>query len=516
MSTEDQNKAVVTLHKGVDVDAFIQDMVSGTNHSEFMPGRTVELYNEKLDSRRNVDFVLTKQEADQLKNDPRIVDVRYGTKVENGIFLKPSASDTSKLYSKTSALDATHYNWGIPACVNAANPFSSVATGINFTHGFPTAGSGVDMVIQDSGIDPNHPEWLTFNGATSRLQQVNWPAVSGLTGTYTQNADHYTDPDGHGTHVAGTAAGRLYGWAKAANIYAITIIDNPAAYGISASFNLVRAWHNLKPNTALGYKRPTVINMSWAYFKIYENITGGNHQGTPWTSTTPQSVYGMVSTIYNRLTSPTRFYHPVRVSSVDADIEDCVDDGIILIAAAGNDAHKIDSASGVDYNNFYTDSVNGTTYYHRGATPCNTSGVITVGSVKIADPEGKNFFSNTGPGVDVFAPGESIPSAIPIGSAIATSAGTVNYPLNASFRSTKISGTSMASPQVAGVVACMLEARPEYNQTQVRAWLDQTTATGRLSDTGGSYTDLNSLQSAPNKFLQQPFNSATAWRFSGS
>ena len=65
MSTEDQNKAVVTLQLGVDVDAFIEDMVSGTNHNEFMPGRRVELHNEKLDSLRNVDFVLTKEEAEQ-------------------------------------------------------------------------------------------------------------------------------------------------------------------------------------------------------------------------------------------------------------------------------------------------------------------------------------------------------------------------------------------------------------------------------------------------------------------
>lgn len=516
MSTEDQNKAVVTLHKGVDVDAFIEDMVSGTHHSEFMPGRAVELFNEKPDSRRNVDFVLTKPEADQLKNDPRVLDVRFGTKLQNGIYLKPSATDTSKLYSKTSALDATHYNWAIPACVNAANPFSFSNTDINFTHGFPVAGHGVDLVIQDSGIDANHPEWLTLDGTASRLQQIDWATAAGLTGTYTQNSNHYTDPDGHGTHVAGTAAGRLYGWAKAANIYAITIIDNPAAYGISASFNLIRAWHNLKPNTELGYKRPTVVNMSWEYFKVYENITGGNYQGTAWTSTTPQSVYGMVSTIYNRLQSPTRYYHPVRVSSVDADIEDCVADGIILIAAAGNDAHKIDTASGVDYNNLYTDSVNGTTYYHRGATPCNTSGVITVGSVKIADPEGKNFFSNTGPGVDVFAPGESIVSAIPASSAKATVAGTVDYPLNAAFKVTKISGTSMAAPQVSGVVACLLQARPQYNQSETATWVTGTASNARLSDSGGSYTDLASLQSAPNRFLRQPFSSATAWRFSGN
>jgi subtilisin family serine protease len=515
MSTEDQNKAVVTLHPGVDVDAFIEDMVSGTNHNEFMPGRKVELFNEKPDSLRNVDFVLTREEAELLKNDSRIIDVRYGTKIENGIFLKPSATDTEKVYSKTGALVPFHYNWGIPACVNATNPFSSVNVDINFTHGFPIAGAGVDVVIQDSGIDPNHPEWLSFDGTTNRLQQINWPTVAGLSGTYTQNVNHYSDPDGHGTHVTGTAAGRLYGWAKAANIYSIAIIDNPAAFGVSASFNLIRGFHNNKTVTSTGYKRPTIVNMSWGYFKLYENITGGNYRGTPWTATTPQSLYGMVSTIYNRLTSPTRYYHPVRVASVDADIADCINAGVILVAAAGNDAHKVDSSTGIEYNNFYTDSVNGTTYYHRGATPCNTSGVVTVGSVKVADPEGKNFFSNTGLGVDVFAPGESIMSAIPATSNIATNVGTVDYPFNPDYKSTKISGTSMASPQVTGVVACMLEARPSYNQTQVRAWLTETTALGRLSDTAGGYADLQSLQGAPNRFLRQPFNSATAWSFKG-
>lgn len=88
MSTEDQNKAVVTLHIGVDVDAFIDDMVSGKNHNEFMPGRTVELFNEKPDSLRNVDFVLTRQEAETLKGDPRVIDVRYGTKRRKRNFSK--------------------------------------------------------------------------------------------------------------------------------------------------------------------------------------------------------------------------------------------------------------------------------------------------------------------------------------------------------------------------------------------------------------------------------------------
>jgi hypothetical protein len=115
MSTEDQNKAVVTLHKGVDVDAFIEDMVSGTNHNEFMPGRRVELFNEKIDSKRNIDFVLTREEAETLKSDPRIIDVRYGTKIENNIFLGKSILEESRVYARDPSLDSTHYNWGIPS-----------------------------------------------------------------------------------------------------------------------------------------------------------------------------------------------------------------------------------------------------------------------------------------------------------------------------------------------------------------------------------------------------------------
>lgn len=516
MSTEDQNKAVVTLHKGIDVDAFIEDMVSGTNHNEFMPNRRVELFNEKPDSLRNVDFVLTKEEAEKLKQDPRIIDVRYGTKIENNIFLGKSILEETRTYARDPALNSAHYNWGIPSCISSTDPFSS--TSITFQHGYTSAGSGVDVVISDSGILADHPEWLTLDGSSSRFQQVNWPSISGLTGTYTQDPNHYTDPEGHGTHVAGTVAGRLYGWAKDANIYAITVVDNPAAFGVSASFNMIRAWHNSKPITSTGYKRPTVVNMSWEYFGTYTTITGGSYRGTPWSGVNMVSSYGMIQTIYNRsgVSGSFIYRHPIRVASVEADMADCIADGIILVGAAGNLAHKIDVTTGTDYNNFFTSSVDGTRYYHRGSTPGATEGVICVGSVKFSQPEGKSFFSNTGPRLNVFAPGEIVQSAVPDGSAEALSAGTSDYPLDTDYKITKLSGTSMASPQVAGVVSTLVGIRPSYNQTHIIDWVAANSSTGRLTNSGGGFTDTASLQTAPNLHLHQPFSRSTVFSITKS
>ena len=75
MSTEDQNRAVVTLHKGVDTEAFVNEMLDAG----------YELHNEKPGSKRNFDFVMTQAQAATLREDSRIIDVRYGSKVENGM-----------------------------------------------------------------------------------------------------------------------------------------------------------------------------------------------------------------------------------------------------------------------------------------------------------------------------------------------------------------------------------------------------------------------------------------------
>ena len=43
-------------------------------------------------------------------------------------------------------------------------------------------GTGVDIVIQDSGLQVDHPEFNDANGV-SRVQQIDWFSASGVTGS---------------------------------------------------------------------------------------------------------------------------------------------------------------------------------------------------------------------------------------------------------------------------------------------------------------------------------------------
>jgi len=70
MSAEEK-RAVVTLHKGVNADEFLDNMTT-TYGDDSVPSRAVTLHNEKVDSVSNFDFVLTQAEAETLKNDPRV------------------------------------------------------------------------------------------------------------------------------------------------------------------------------------------------------------------------------------------------------------------------------------------------------------------------------------------------------------------------------------------------------------------------------------------------------------
>lgn len=505
----EEKKAVVTLHKGVNSEEFLDNMTT-TFGSDSIPARSVTIYNEKLDSISNFDFVLTKEEAETLKNDSRVRDVRWGTKAENGLIPMHNVTEPTRTHTRDNTVNNAHFPWAFAECTSPVSRYNGGTTA-TYTHAYNLDGTGVDVVVQDSGIEVGHPEWLTRDGGTTRLKQIDWPVESGLSGSYTQGAAHYTDQYGHGTHCASTSAGKLYGWANNADIYAIKIFDTDA-YGVSASFNMIRGWHNLKKND-----RPTIVNMSWGYFGTYTNITGGNWRGTTWTGTSTEAQYGMIErNLYGGL-----YTHPLRVTSVDSDMEDCIDDGVILIASAGNAAHKMDLSTGLDYNNYWTSSTLGNRYYHQGGTPQATANVICTGAIDYeytGSQERSADFSEKGPRVSIFAPGYAVQAAIPTGATLDQNSTT--HPDNASYKIRKLQGTSMAAPQVTGILATLLQARPSYKQAECLAWIQDQATNNRLFDptTGTPSTDyqnLRALQGANNKYLQTPFVSGLKYNFTG-
>jgi hypothetical protein len=198
---------------------------------------------------------------------------------------------------------------------------------------------------------------------------------------------------------------------------------------------------------------------------------------------------------------------PVRVAALDSDVEDAIDEGILYVGAAGNGRWKHDIPGGLDWNNTfemanrYPGSVTQPYYYMRGTSPTANDTTanggydipnICVGAVDTIQIDQKVQFSDCGSGVDIWAPGTYIMSALPSGTADSR---------NASYYLGKFSGTSMASPQVCGVLACALETYPSMTQEQAKAYITAYAKTNQLTATNSGPTDSQDLQGAPNLFL---------------
>lgn len=134
--------------------------------------------------------------------------------------------------------------------------------------------------------------------------------------------------------------------------------------------------------------------------------------------------------------------------AVDRAVTNAMAAGITVVAAAGND--NIDACTG---------------------SPARVPDVITVGATTSSDARAS--FSDYGSCVDLFAPGQSILSAWPT----ATNAGR------------SMSGTSMASPHVAGAAALYLAAHPQAQPREVASALISRATAGRVSGAGNGSPD---------------------------
>lgn len=115
---------------------------------------------------------------------------------------------------------------------------------------------------------------------------------------------------------------------------------------------------------------------------------------------------------------------------MDEAIQTANNRGTIVVAATGNDG------------------------IGRVSYPAAYSGSIAVGSV--TSSKTRSYFSNYGPELDVMAPGSNIYSTLP----------------NSRYGS--LSGTSMATPHVAGVLGLIRSADPNISVTDARSILNNT------------------------------------------
>lgn len=234
----------------------------------------------------------------------------------------------------------------------------------NYIHG-PT-GVGVRVYVVDTGVRATHSE-------------LAGRVVSGL--NVVPDGRGTDDCQGHGTHVAGTISGRLYGVAKQSTVVPVRVLDCSG----SGSYSQLLTALNWIKSDALNNPAESVVNMSL---------------GGPFSS------------------------------ALNAKVNELVSAGIPVVVAAGNEGQSSCNAS-----------------------PASATAAITVNASDRYDRDAP--FSNYGACSDIYAPGVDIRSA-----------------WNGSdSQFSSISGTSMASPHVAGVVAQILEAFPGSSPSAVASML---------------------------------------------
>ena len=128
---------------------------------------------------RNTHYNLTTEQVTNLKNDPRVLAIQKTSDIKFQLVATQDAD-----FSKTNS------NWGLLRHINSTNVYGTSSNDPGGTYDYVLDGTDVDVVIIDTGIQPDHSEFQDANGV-SRVKQINWFNESGVSGT--QDPNHYRD-----------------------------------------------------------------------------------------------------------------------------------------------------------------------------------------------------------------------------------------------------------------------------------------------------------------------------------
>ena len=513
---------VVTLKKKDDLDGFYSDMESD--------GFKLQM---KRPISRNTHYYMTDDQAVALRDDSRVLAVELRPEDIPYVELLPSNVAVDRINNSPHGhgptfrksgffISADDRDWGKlhVAGTDAQRRKNSWPVSGDVTDNVDIFNDGrhVDVVICDNQVSFDCEEWKALSDNRDRFQMYDWYTelnqyVSSIDddGTtlpsppYNNYFTNATNATYHGVHVCGTIAGKFYGWAPEANIYSMQVLGNTANQGTAVPtlliFDYLRAFHRHKPiNMETGSRNPTITNHSWGYGtdlrQVYENgISIGNigsvtYRGTVYSSSNPNpggwSMNGLEGDFG---LSQWKRQFPYNYAALNADVEDAIEDGVVVIGAAGNDNFYMPSSdptapSYVDWDNrVYFQNI-GTVWFQRGSSPCNTPGVINVGAISSENDFRRAGFSNFGPRIDVWAPGVDILSSY-------NSTGTPDSKYGGDNYWNEISGTSMASPQVCGVAACLATGKTRFTNSDVLGYIQRYGKAGDMSFDlqGGGFDD---------------------------
>ncbi|ONI91034.1 serine protease [Actinosynnema sp. ALI-1.44] len=298
---------------------------------------------------------LSEQQARRLAADPSVRSVHQdGTTRATGEQPNPPSWGLDQIDQRTTALDKKY--------------------------SFPNSGEGVTAYVIDSGVNAQHPE---FDGRAGHGYD------------FLDNDTDASDCYWHGSHVAGTIAGKTVGVAKKAKVVAVRSLNCNGSGPDSATVSAME-W------VAKNAVKPAVVNMS-----LGMDVAGVG----------------------------------------DEQVKSMAANGIVVAVSAGNDGKDA-----------------------CGVSPARVPEALTVGWFN----KDRTRSGNYGRCIDLFAPGGNIYSSDHTGS----------------FRTG--SGTSMASPHVAGAAALYLSANPKATPQQVGEALVRSASPDLITNPG---TD------SPNKVL---------------
>ena len=304
--------------------------------------------------------------------------------------------------------------------------------------GFPVSGKGIGVVINDSGVDGTHKD-IEFgrNLVQNVFGSANLNAISGLLPiTYIENVPNTDSDSGHGTHVAGTVGGT--GAMSGGKYEGVAPGAKLIGYGSGAVVAML---------DTLGGFEYALTHQQEYNIRIITNSWGDTSDaGTEF--------------------DPN---HPINIAT-----KKLHDRGIITVFSAGNSGPNESTISGNYKKAPWVITVAAgdkqgslASFSSRGLK--GYGGTVEVDGITYTWTDKPTI---TAPGVDI------------ISTRVLSPLSALSAPKDVEYISpehlpyyTTFSGTSMAAPHVAGVIALLLEVNPNLNAFDVKDILESTATT---------------------------------------